>query len=77
MGAKASVASFLLSIVVATPCMRKNFCVPPEAPRIATPAPVQHQPPSSPVKPASGVVQPTQPCPHRAEMQPKSVRHGG
>jgi len=78
MSAQASLASLLLSIVVAAPCMRKNFCVPTDttAPAHASAPARQQQPPPSSVKPASGTPQPDHPCTHRAEMQAKSASHG-
>lgn len=75
MGAKTSVASLLLSIVVATPCMRNNLCAPgATAPSPGPPTPRQ-QAPSSPVKPTSGVAQANHPCVHHADMAAKHSGH--
>ena len=71
MGLRASAASLLLSVVVAAPCMRKNFCMPFEPP---TPAPVRQQPqqPASPIKPAVGAPAPEHPCKMRPDMHAKN-----
>jgi hypothetical protein len=64
MGTKASVASLLLSIVVAAPCIRKNICVPPGSP---APAPARQQSQAAPVKPAAG-----HPCTPHGDMRAKT-----
>jgi|SwirhisoilCB2_FD_contig_21_30283293_length_366_multi_6_in_0_out_0_1 hypothetical protein len=73
MGARASVASLLLSIVIVVPCMRKNICVPTDQPVTpAAPARPQPQQPSTPVKPASTTPEHSKPCTHRADMHAKA-----
>jgi hypothetical protein len=63
MGLRASAASLLLSIVVAAPCMRKNFCVPPvDGPHMPGPTRQQPQQPASPIKPAASTPKSGHPC---------------
>jgi hypothetical protein len=71
MGLRASAASLLLSVVVAAPCMRKNFCMPSEPP-MPGPARQQPQQPVSPIKPAVGVPAPGHPCTGHSNMHAKA-----
>lgn len=75
MGIQASIASLLLSIVVAAPCMRKNFCVPPvDGPRTPAPSRLQPQQPVSPMKPAVATPKQGHPCTGHPEMHAQAGR---
>ena len=75
MGLRASIASLLLSIVVAAPCMRKNFCVPPvDGPHMPAPSRQQPQQPASPIKPAVSTPKPGRPCTGHPQMHAETGR---
>jgi hypothetical protein len=71
MGLRASAVSLLLSVVVASPCMRKNFCIPSE-PSMPAPARQQPQQPASSIKPAVEVPAPGHLCPNHPDMHAKA-----
>jgi len=58
MDGRASVASFLLSVVIAVPCMRKLSCLPPDQ-KLPAPQGIQQPAPQAPPKPGAAAPEKT------------------